>query len=314
MNGDGGCNIAIHKQKIVTKNKFFEIKISNDEEQWNVYAPSSIEKPADHSVMFISGRFMKNWKQLLKVRYCVVFWPKEYPVFTELNRRHLILPCDNPRLEYARFFQAHHIKNLPVHEPANNLSESCISEKACLGKHITVMPGAYIGPEVLIGDNVYIGHGVCLLGKVTVGNHVVIRENSVIGADGLSMEREADGRMISIPQFGGVCIQDEVQIGANVTVARGSIDDTLIGKGTIIDNHCFISHNVKIGENVAIVGESILFGSSEVGNNSFISGNVAVRDGKKIGKNTLIGMGSVVVKDVSDDSIMKGNPAVCIKK
>lgn len=302
------------KQMNTVENKLFEIKIESQEKQWYVFAPSSIENPTDYSVMFVNDRFINSWKQLLKVRDCVVFWPKEYPVFSELQQRHLVIPCDNPRLEYARFFQIHHIKNLPKNESVREVNGSYISDKAFLGEHVTIMQGAYIGSEVCIGNHTYIGYGVCLLGKVSVGSQVVIRENSVIGADGLSMEREVDGKMIPIPQFGGVCIQDGVQIGANVTVARGSIDDTIIGKGTMIDNHCFISHNVKIGENVAIVGESILFGSSEVGNNSFISGNVAVRDGKKIGKNTLIGMGSVVVKDVSDHSIMKGNPAVCIKK
>lgn len=206
-------------------------------------------------------------------------------------------------------FYKNGIKNLPPDEPMVFRNGSCISENSSIGNQVTIMPGAYIGPEVSIGDSVYIGSGVRLVGKVTVGSHVTIRENTVIGADGLAMEREADGKMIPIPQFGGVHIMDEVQLGANVTIARGAIDDTVIGKGSIIDNNCFISHNVKLKENVSIVGETILFGSVAVGKNSFISGNVSVRDGINIGENSLIGMSSVVTKNIADNVVAMGNPA-----
>ena len=104
-------------------------------------------------------------------------------------------------------------------------------------------------------------------------------------------------------------IEDNVQIGALTVIGKGAIDDTVIRAGSRIDNSCFISHNVQIGEDTLVVGETIMFGSSSTGEQTFISGNSTVRDGVAIGKRAMIGMGSVVTKSVPDDGIVKGNPA-----
>ncbi len=289
--------------------KFFKVEVEHNKEKWFVYAPSSVEEPFDHTVMFVTERFTERWTDLLSVSHCLIFWPMKCQIAQELEQRHHIVACKNPRLEYARFFRKNHIQNLPQNGSAVLTNGSYIADGSRIGSDVTIMPGAYIGQEVMIGSSVYIGSGVRLIGKIKIGSNVVIRENTVLGADGLSMEREEDGRMIPIPQFGGVCVDDNVSIGANVTIARGAIDDTVIGKGSMIDNNCFISHNVKIGENVGIVGETILFGSVRVGKNSFISGNTAVRDGRSIGEHALVGMGGVVTKDVQDHTVVMGNPA-----
>lgn len=122
------------------------------------------------------------------------------------------------------------------------------------------MPGAYIGGEVIMGEKCYIGCGAKLVGKVEIGNNVVIRENTVIGADGLSTDRDMNGQAITMPQFGGVRIEDNVKMGANVVIARGAIDDTVLKRGCKIDNSTFISHNVEVGQDTFIVGEIIMFG------------------------------------------------------
>jgi len=121
--------------------------------------------------------------------------------------------------------------------------------------------------------------------------------------------RKPDGSPATIPQFGGVVIEDNVQIGANTVIARGAIDDTVIHHGSKIDNLCFVSHNVQIGANTFIVGETIMFGSSSTGEQVYISGNSTIREGIHVGDRALVGMGSVVVKPVPDDAIVKGNPA-----
>ena len=165
-----------------------------------------------------------------------------------------------------------------------------------------IFPDVYIGKDVVIGNDVYIASGVKLVGSVTIGDHVVIRDNTVIGADGLTTSRNDNGEAITIPQFGGVSIEDDVQIGANV-------DDTRIGRGSKIDSSCFISHNVSIGEDTFIVGETIMFGSSSTGKQVLISGNSTIRDSVHIGDKAVVGMGAVVVKDVLENSVVKGNPA-----
>ena len=148
-----------------------------------------------------------------------------------------------------------------------------------------------------------------LVGEVHIGNNVVIRENSVIGADGLSTDRDENGRALTMPQFGGVIIEDDVQIGALTVIGRGAIDNTILKRGSKIDNSTFISHNVTVGEDTFVVGESIMFGSSSTGKQVLISGNSTIRDGRHIGDKAVIGMGSVVVKNVEDGAVVKGNPA-----
>lgn len=155
----------------------------------------------------------------------------------------------------------------------------------------------------------YIGSGAKLLGEIVIEDNVVIRDNTVIGADGLTTSRGADGKAVTMPQFGGVCIGNDVQIGANVVIARGAIDDTEICRGAKIDSCTFISHNVIVGEDTFIVGETIMFGSSSTGSHVLLSGNSSIRNGVHIGDDAVVGMGAVVVKPVDNNSAVKGNPA-----
>ena len=150
-----------------------------------------------------------------------------------------------------------------------------VAKSAIIGKGCSIFSGAYIGGEVEIGDNCYIGSGVKLVGRVLIGNNVVIRENSVLGADGLTTDRNEQGKALTIPQFGGIIIEDDVQIG----------------------------------EDTFIVGETIMFGSSSTGEKVLISGNSAISNGRRIGSGAIVGVGSTVVFDVKNDQIVKGNPA-----
>ena len=112
-----------------------------------------------------------------------------------------------------------------------------------------------------------------------------------------------------MPQFGGVIIEDDVQIGALTVIGRGAIDNTILKHGSKIDNSTFVSHNVIVGEDTFVVGESIMFGSSSTGKQVLISGNSTIRDGRHIGDKAVIGMGSVVTKNVETGAVVKGNPA-----
>lgn len=283
--------------------RFFEVAIKDGLRTGYVYAPSSINYPYDNTVMFVTSNYVREWGKLLSVQGCLIYWPSDHIIPDKLLDIHFVVSCERPRLEFAKFFKKNHLYEATLDKKTD------ISIDDFRKRNITIMPNVYIGGNVSIGDNVYIGSGVRLVGRIKIGDNVIIRENSVLGADGLAMEREEDGTMIPIPQFGGVEIQNNVIIGSNVVIARGSIDDTIIKQGCMIDNSCFISHNVVLEENVAVVGESILFGSACIGKNSFISGNVTVRDQRKIGENSLIGMGSVVLQDVEKGSVVCGNPA-----
>lgn len=291
--------------------KYFEINVNRYVKGKNffLYRPASLNYPKNQAVMFITESFMKFSTALQQCKDCLIFWPENIEIPNILKERHAVYPCTDPRTEYCRFFKDNAINYYPKMDSYQIINGAFIADTAKIGRNCTIFPGAYIGGEVSIGENVYIGTGVKLVGEIHIGNNVIIRENSVIGADGLSTVRDVDGAAITMPQFGGVVIKDNVQIGALTVIGRGAIDDTIIESGSKIDNSCFISHNVRIGKDTFVVGESIMFGSSSTGSGVHIAGNSCIRDGVSIGKKALVGMGAVVVKDVPAGAIVKGNPA-----
>ncbi len=276
---------------------------------FDVVRPASLNNPKDNAVMFIREEYMHHSYALLKCNTCIVFWPESIEVPEDIAKRHAVKLCEKPHREFARFFVDNKIIYLPEIDEVETVNGAYIAKTAKVGKDCRIFPGAYIGGEVELGDNCYIGSGAKLVGKIRIGDNVVIRENSVLGADGLTTDRDEQGKALTIPQFGGIVVEDDVQIGALTVIARGAIDDTVIKRGSKIDSSAFISHNVQIGEGTFIVGETIMFGSSSTGNNVLISGNSTIRDGRHIGNSSIVGMGSVVVRNVEDGQIVKGNPA-----
>ena len=291
--------------------KFFDINVNkyDREKSFAVYRPSSLNQPRSNSVMFVMEKYVGMSAVLDRVKDCLIFWPKEILVPLVIKERHAVILSDAPRKDYNRFFRDNKIEYYPKQEEFEFVQGAMICKGAVIGNDCTIMPGAYVGGEVTCGNNVYIGCGAKLVGHVEIGNNVVIRENTVIGADGLTTDRDEDGSALTMPQFGGVVIGAEVQIGANTVIGRGAIDDTVIGKGCKIDNCCFISHNVILEENVFIVGETLMMGSSKAGRRSYISGNVVVRNKVMIEEGAFVGMGAVVTKDVKRKTIVMGNPA-----
>lgn len=291
--------------------RFFEVNVNKyvADKNFFIYRPASLNNPKNHAVMFIQENTIRYSDALLRCNDCLVFWPEKVDVPRNIQNRHAIKLCNNTHKEFARFFVDNNITHLPEVDDVNVVNGAYVAKSAIIGKGCSIFSGAYIGGEVEIGDNCYIGSGVKLVGRVLIGNNVVIRENSVLGADGLTTDRNEQGKALTIPQFGGIIIEDDVQIGALTVIARGAIDNTVIKRGAKIDSSSFISHNVQIGEDTFIVGETIMFGSSSTGEKVLISGNSAISNGRRIGSGAIVGVGSTVVFDVKNDQIVKGNPA-----
>lgn len=291
--------------------KYFEVSVDRyvAGKKFSVYRPASLNFPKDEAVMFVTEGFLKKTDVLLHNNSCLIFWPEQVDCPEQILRRHAVVKCKDPHVEYCRFYYENNITYLPKKEKYVMENGAFIAESAELGDNVVIFPGAYVSGEVKTGSNVFIGSGVKLMGEVSIGNNVIIRENSVIGADGLSTDRDGNGHALTMPQFGGVVLEDDVQIGANTTIGRGAIDNTVIGRGCKIDNNCFISHNVQMGADTFVVGETIMFGSSSTGERVYISGNATVRNGIHIGTGAMVGMGAVVVRNIADGQVVKGNPA-----
>ena len=182
-----------------------------------------------------------------------------------------------------------------------------------IGENSLIMPGCYIGDNVKIGDNSIIHPNTTIYHGVTIGNNCIIHSGSIIGSDGYGFAHTKDGRHIKIYQIGRVIIEDDVEIGANTTIDRGAIGNTIIRKGTKIDNLVQIGHNCDIGQNSLIVSQVGLSGSTQLGRNVVMGGQSATAGHLKIGDFATIAARGGVTKSLKGAQQYGGFPAVDIK-
>ncbi len=183
-----------------------------------------------------------------------------------------------------------------------------IEDSVSIGDKTVVYPGCYIGANVKIGRNSIIYPNVSIREESIIGSNVIIHSGTVIGSDGFGFVT-VDGIHHKIPQLGKVVIEDDVEIGSNVSIDRARFDKTVIGKGTKIDNLVHIAHNVIIGKNCLIVAQVGISGSTTLGNNVVLAGQVGVVGHVNIGDNSIVMAQSGVSKSLPADSIVWGYPA-----
>jgi UDP-3-O-[3-hydroxymyristoyl] glucosamine N-acyltransferase len=235
----------------------------------------------------------------------------------------VLIKVPNARIAFARV--------LPRFFPEPQFAAG-IHPTAIVARSAQIDPTAHIGPYCIIAENVkisarcalhganHIGSGcrlaedvhlfpnVVLYSDCELGNRVRIHSGSVIGADGFGYVR--DGTMHrKVPQIGNVIIRDDVEIGANVTVDRGALGPTIIGRGTKIDNLIQIGHNVVIGENCLVVAQTGIAGSTRLGNDVVLGGQVGLAGHLKIGNNVSVTAQSGVMHDIPDGQKWFGSPA-----
>jgi len=187
-----------------------------------------------------------------------------------------------------------------------------------IGKNVVIGNKTYVGSNSIIESNVSIGEN-CVIGSfVTIKNSLInarvhIRDGAKIGIKGFGFI-PIKQKNLRTPQIGKVILEEGVEIGANCTVDRGSVTDTIIGKNTFLDNHIHIAHNVKIGEDCMMAAQVGISGSTIIGNNVMIGGQAGIAGHLKIGNNVKIGGGSGVINDIPNNYQVMGYPAVSLKE
>jgi UDP-3-O-[3-hydroxymyristoyl] glucosamine N-acyltransferase len=235
-----------------------------------------------------------------------------------------ILAHDNPQHAFLKAMQLFH-PPAPPPEPGVDRS-ACIGHKVQLGNRVHVGPNCVIEDEVILGDGAVIlagsfvgeksrigrdseiGPNVTVMSGCTLGDRVRIHPGTVIGADGFGFTL-IDGKYEKIPQLGGVTIGDDVEIGACCTVDRAAMDQTVIGRGTKIDNLVMIAHNVQIGEDCIIVSQAGIAGSTKIGDNVTLAAQTGLVGHIEIGAGAIVMAQSGVAKSVPPGSIVLGSPA-----
>ena len=182
-----------------------------------------------------------------------------------------------------------------------------------VGKNTTLYPGVVLLKNVSIGDDCILYPNVSIREDCTVGSRVILHNGCVIGSDGFGFAPKDDG-YIKIPQLGHVVIEDDVEIGANTTIDRATLGETIIKQGTKLDNLVQIAHNVEVGANTVIASQTGIAGSTKIGNNVTIAGQVGIVGHITVGDHSILAAQCGISKSVPEKSIMFGTPALPLSK
>lgn len=212
----------------------------------------------------------------------------------------------------AAFFSV--VEHFFIQKKGAEISDKAVIETDRIGANVSIGHFTYICEDVTIGDNVTIGTNVSIECPCSIGCNTVIGSGTVIGNDGYGYYTDSTGHSKKVPHTGGVQIGCYVEIGANVCIDRGTIDDTVIKDYVKIDNLCHIAHNVTIEEDAMVVALSLLGGSSCVGKGAYLAPGVMVMNQRHIGADALVGMGAVVLQDAPPNMVLAGVPARVLKK
>jgi UDP-3-O-[3-hydroxymyristoyl] glucosamine N-acyltransferase len=183
-----------------------------------------------------------------------------------------------------------------------------IGERVCVGARTVLQAGNFVGDDSKIGDDVNLFPNVTIYPRTEIGHRVRVHAGTVIGSDGFGYVPD-DRIHRKVPQIGNVIIGDDVEIGANVTIDRGALGSTVIGKGTKIDNLVHIAHNIEIGEHCLLCAQVGLAGSSKLGNHVVLAGQVGIAGHLKIGNQVTIGSKAGVMHNIPDGEKWLGMPA-----
>ena len=234
-----------------------------------------------------------------------------------------LIYVENPAMSFIDIIHLFHPKESPIEQIH---SSAIIPPTVEMGENIHIAPYVVCEENVKIGDGVRIGAGTCIGRNTTInnGSHIdsnvniyhdveigkncTIDSGSVIGADGFGLVKDNNYHH-KIPHIGGVVIEDNVWIGSNCCIDRGTLNNTIIGEGSKLDNLIHIAHNVQIGKNCVIAGQVGIAGSSVLEDNVTLAGQVGIVGHLTMGKGSIVAAKSAVYQSIGSDSFVSGIPA-----
>jgi len=249
-----------------------------------IHQVASLDSADARHISFFSGA--RHRQQLAATRAgAVIVAPDDAG---ETTRPRIV--ADNPYLYFARVSQ---LFNPMVAQPPGVHPSAVVAKSATLGARVSIGAGCVVGEDVVIGDDSCLYPRVVIYPKCSLGQRVIVHSGVVIGADGFGIADD-NGRWVKIPQIGAVRIGDDVEIGANTTIDRGALDDTVIEEGVKLDNQIQIGHNTRIGAHTAVAGCVGIAGSADIGRHctfggaAMILGHLTIVDHVNISAGTFI--------------------------
>ncbi|SEU05604.1 UDP-3-O-(3-hydroxymyristoyl)glucosamine N-acyltransferase [Stigmatella erecta] len=240
-----------------------------------------------------------------------------------------LIRVGNPHLAFARLLTLFEVRERPaagvrpgahvhpearVHPEAVVMAGATVEKGASVGARTVLYAGAYVGEAASLGEDCTVYPNVTVRERCLVGSRVILHASCVVGADGFGFAFDAEGeegpRHFKIPQTGIVRIEDDVEVGACTCIDRATIGETVVGRGTKLDNLVQLAHNVKIGPLTLICAQAGVSGSSEVGTGVVLAGQVGVVGHIRVGDLAKVGAQSGVAHDVEDGQVVSGTPAM----
>ncbi len=284
---------------------------------------SKIEEGKKGTLSFLSNPKYEEYIYTTEASICIVnnsFNPqKELPKDLTLIKVEDAYSCFAKLLEmYAQLYQKESGVESPVFiDESATIGNSChigaftyIGKNARIHDNVVIYPNSYIGENVVVESGTKIYPNVVVYHDCKVGKNCIIHSGCVIGSDGFGFAPNEKGEFQKIPQIGNVVIEDQVEIGSNVSIDRATMGSTYIRKGVKVDNLCQIAHNVDIDENSAMAAQVGIAGSSKIGKNVLMGGQAGISGHLKIADGTKIVAQSGIPSSVKKAQTLMGSPGI----
>jgi len=308
-------SVSLHSLLKLSSIKYSKKNIKNI----NIKQADNILSQKKDSITFFSD--IKYLDLLKKTRASAIIISNKYAKY--VPKKTIVVLSEQPQADYAKILNYFYPNSYFSKISYLNLNSDVIKKKY---KNIKFGCNFYLEENVKIGNNVFIGNNVTIKKKCKIGNNVIIGsnviiENAFIGddvhiCDGAIIGKKGvgfkfiNGKCIRIPHVGRVVINNGCEIGSYCVIDRGSINDTIIGENTFIDNFVHIAHNVTIGQRCIFAAQVGIAGSTKIGNNVVIGGQSGISGHLVIGNNVKIGGKSGVIKNIKDNEVVMGYPSV----
>lgn len=263
---------------------------------------TTLAQPKDYTLIFSKSSSFSVPETL-----CSLFLvPSEFEFASRFPKSSAFIKVHNPRLAFAKVVGKFFVRKAP---PG-------IASSTQVGENCKIDETVSIGHNCVLGDNVVIGRNTVINNSVVIGDNTIIgadcyfKSGSIVGEDGFGFDFEEDKTPVRIPHIGRVIIGNNVEIGAKNTIARGTIEDSIIADGVKTDDQIHIAHNCKIGKNTIITACAEISGSVEIGENCWIAPNCTIMNKIKIGNNVVVGIGALIINDLPDNSKHMGFEAI----
>lgn len=274
----------------------------------------------------LSFLYMQSYQRyLVETNATAVLIP---PEFDKINPNITYIEVEKPNIAFQKVVSKYFMPDFKLEgihdsavidasvkiDPTASIGINVVIDKNCqIGANSKIFHNTVIMENSKIGNNVLIFPNVTIRENTVIGNNVIIHSGTVIGSDGFGYSPDASGIYKKIPQIGNVILEDNVEIGSNVSIDRAAVGSTIIGNGVKLDNLVQIAHNVKIGANTVMSAQTGISGSATIGNNCIFAGQVGSVGHIKIADKVIVGAQSGISKAITKSGTYFGTPAKEIK-